>query len=111
MNTHSQDGLVLDSIQDRLVARGPKGELLPLISGQESLEELRLMIIQISHACSAKKSWECPFHIMGTLSYDSLTSLVNRLPREACLDLFRMELDSRSKYGVSCEVKCLETTR
>ncbi|MEI8289463.1 MAG: hypothetical protein WCH99_08305 [Verrucomicrobiota bacterium] len=100
------------SIRDRSAAREPKDELLPLISGHESLEELRQMIIQFSLACQANENrTECPFHIMGTLSYSSLSTLVNSLTRTACVDLFQLELESRSKPGVPCEVKCQKVTR
>jgi hypothetical protein len=34
---------------------------------------------------------------MGTLSLTSLTTLVNSLSREACLDLFKMEQNCRSQ--------------
>ena len=82
---------------------------MPLISGQESLEELRQMVIEFCHVCPAKQiHLECPFHIMGTLSRDSLASFVNSLTRQACVNLFQLELDCRSKYGTPCAPKSQE---
>ena len=110
MNTNGQYGQDRDSVQARLAARGPEGELLPLITGQESLEELRQMIIRFSHVCPAKQiHMECPFHIIGTLSHTSLAALVNGLTREACVNLFQLELDCRSKYGAPCAPISQET--
>jgi len=74
-----------------------------LITGQETLEELRNLIIQFSQACPAKQThFQCPFFIIGTLSYASLTKLVNNFPREACLDLFQMEWNCRSQAMAPC---------
>ena len=91
-------------MQNRLAARGPNGEPLALITGKESLEELKSMVLQFSQACPAKQaSLECPFHIMGTLSHATLTTLVESLSRETCLDLFQMELDCRSQANSPCQ--------
>jgi len=85
-------------LQDRLAARGSKGEPLSLITGQESLAELQDLILQLSQACPAKQPHlQCPFFIIGTLSRASQTVLVNQLTHKACLDLFQMELDCRSQ--------------
>lgn len=76
---------------------------MSLITGQETLEELRNLIIQFSQACPAKQThFQCPFFIIGTLSYASLTKLVNNFPREACLDLFQMEWNCRSQAMAPC---------
>jgi len=80
---------------------------LSLISGQESLAELKDLILQVSQACRAKQTYfPCPFFITGTLSYASLTVLVNSLTRKACLDLFQMELVCRSQEVGPCSYKC-----
>jgi len=101
------NGQFRDGIQDRLATRGPAGEFLPLITGRESLEELRQLIIELSLACPAEPCRSaCPFHVMGTLSHASLTTLVNSLPRKACEDLFQMELESRSQAAAPCATQC-----
>lgn len=109
MNTNGQNGQYLSSVQARLAARGPEGVFLPLVAGQESLEELRQMVIEFCHVCPAKQiHLECPFRIMGTLAHDSLAALVNSLTREACVNLFQLELECRSKYGAQCALKSQE---
>ena len=98
------DGQFAETIQNRLSTRGPGGEALSLITGQESLDELRKLIIEFSQACPAKQTHlPCPFHIMGTLSHDSLASLANNLSRESCLELFQMEQDCRSQTTAPCQ--------
>jgi len=84
------------TLVDRLAARGPAGELLSLITGQESVEELRELIIELSQDSLVQPNQlHSPFHIIGTLSYASMTTLVNNLSHKACLELFRMELECR----------------
>ncbi len=100
------DGQIKDAAQERLAACGPQGQALSLITGQESLEQLRELIIQYAASCPANETHlVCPFHIMGTLSYSSLTTLVNRLPRQACLDLFEMEQRCRSQCVIPFAAK------
>jgi hypothetical protein len=92
-------------IESQLPAKVPGGEVLSLITGQESLEELRLLVVEFSQACPVKKTnLACPFHIMGTLSHASLATLANSLSRESCLALFKMELDCRSQSNSPCEL-------
>jgi hypothetical protein len=96
-------GLSTETLAGRLATRGAAGEVLSLITGQEPLNELRRLILQFSQACPAKQAHlQCPFHIMGTLSNASLTTLVNSLPRETCVDLFKMEQDCRSQFAAPC---------
>ena len=96
-------GSHVDQIQARLLKKDAQGNPLSLIAGQESLEELRKLIIEFSQACPAKqKHLQCPFFIMSSLSYGSLTNVVNNLPRAACLDLFQMELDCRTQAMAPC---------
>ncbi len=44
-------GQVTETIPERLTARGSRGELSSLITGAESLEELKQLIIAYSQAC------------------------------------------------------------
>ena len=84
--------------QDWPVDPGLAGQARPLITGQETLSELRQLIIDYSQASPANQMFQTgPFHIMGTLSLASLTTLVNSLSREACLDLFKMEQNCRAQ--------------
>lgn len=87
---------------DWLPPMRPVDEPMPLLTGHESLDELRRKIIKFSQAGSARQTQsQGPFRIMGSLSYDSLTTLVNSLSREACLDLFRMEQNYCLHFGAS----------
>ena len=83
--------------QDRRALCEPADQAYSLITGQEALGELRRLIIDYAQAGPANKTHQAgPFHTLGTLSYASLTTLVNSLPREACLDLFKMEQNCRA---------------
>jgi len=85
-----------ETIQMRLAGRGLQGEPLSLISGKETLEELRELIIEFSEDCpSGHNHPHCPFCVMSGLSYDSLANLVNHMSRENCLNLFEQELQCR----------------
>jgi hypothetical protein len=96
------NGLIAETIKDRLTARGPGGEPLSLLTGQETLAELRNLIIQFSRECpEGRRNPGCPFCMMSGLTDASLTNVVNRLSREACVDLFQMELDRRSQAEAS----------
>lgn len=89
---------IQDRIQERLAARGPEGKPLSLLTGQETLAELRNMIVELSReGPTGLENPGCPFRMMSGLTYASLTNLVNHMPREACVDLFEMELNCRSK--------------
>ena len=92
-----------EKIQRRLAARGARGEPLSLITQRETLAELREMILEFSEACPAGQNHpHCPFRIMAGLSYDSLVSLINHLPQEACVNLFDQELACRSQADALC---------
>lgn len=85
-------------LRKRMEARGPLGEHLSLITGQETLEELKSMIIYLSQECPVHKSHpHCPFRVMSGLSYSSVTLLVKGMPHESCVNLFELELNYRSK--------------
>jgi len=86
-----------ENIRNQLAARGAGGEAWSLITGQEPLEELRRLIINYAQAGPADQTHRAgPLHTLGTLSYASLTTLVNSLSREACLGLFMMEQNCRA---------------
>jgi hypothetical protein len=83
-------------LRKRMVARGPNGEHLSLLAGNESLAELQAMIIEFTQLCPAGKNHDhCPFHMLSGLSYASLTRLVNNMSHESCLDLFEQERNCR----------------
>jgi hypothetical protein len=84
------------TLADQLAARGQAGEPLPLITGQESVEELRQLIIELAQSSLVQPNLHSPFHIIGRLSHESMTALINNLSRKNCLELFRMELECRT---------------
>ena len=103
MQTNGQ----VQTIEDRLAARGPRGEHLSLLTGQETLEELRYLIIQLSTRCRDQPNQpQCPFRLLSSLSYAAMTSMVKDLPRITCLDLFQMELECRSQPDSACSLIC-----
>ena len=104
MNTSDKE------IKGRLAASGSWGEPLSLITGQETVEELREMIIAFAEACpTGQNHIFCPFRILSGLSYDSLTNLVRHISRESCVGLFEQELACRSRADAACR-KGLATT-
>ena len=95
-----------NEIQTRLITRGPQGEALSLITGRESVEELRELIIDFSEACPAGQNHpHCPFRILSGLSFVSLENLVKNMPRETCINIFDQELKCRSQARLPCQRK------
>ena len=87
----------------RLTSRGSQGEPLSLITGKESVEELRELIVDFSEACPAGQNHpHCPFRILSGLSYDSLEKLVKSMPRETCVAFFEQELKCRTQADLRC---------
>ena len=90
-------------LEKRFVARNSRDELHRLIDGAESDQELRELIIRLVLRCAVDKShFGCPFRILAGLSYASMTSMVNTLPRATCLSLFEMERDCRAAHDAEC---------
>ena len=85
-------------LQIRIAARGSGGQHLSLLTGSESLEELKRAIIHLCQACPASQNHVyCPFRILSGLSHASMTNLVNKMPMASCLNLFEMELNCRAQ--------------
>ena len=79
---------------------------MSLLAGDETLEELREMIIEFSEACPIGRNHPyCPFRILSGLSYDSLTNLVSTMSRDTCIALFEQELKCRSQAETPCRNK------
>src|ERR1017187_8979117 len=87
----------------RVAARGPQGEHLSLISGNETLEELKSLILFLCQECPAGQNHpHCPFRVMSGLSHASVTRLVKGMPRESCENLLELELNCRSQNELPC---------
>jgi hypothetical protein len=68
-----------------------------LISGDETVEELRKAIGQISHHCPLDKVHEkCPFRMFGLLNPQVRDNLINAMTIEACLHFFELERECRA---------------
>ena len=98
---YKANGQVMRTMQERMVASGPGEEPWSLLTGQETLAELRNLIVRFSQACpTEQRHFGCPFCILSGLSYASLTNLVRDLSQEVCLDLFKQASEFHSKDGV-----------
>ena len=87
---------------DRLSVREPNCGPLPLPTGEETLEELREMILRFTVTCPSNQNHpHCPFRSMSTLSDGLLKDLVSKIPRENCLGLFELERQCRDQAETS----------
>lgn len=82
-----------------------------LFTGQESVEELRNLIILMTAGCSnSSGSADCPLRILSGLTYDSMANWVNSLSRADCLDLIYQAYIADCKTKSSCR-RIRERTR
>lgn len=89
------------AIRSRLTTKGPDGKLLPAITGTESDEELRNLVIGCVANCPLKQQhFNCPFRIMSGLTPDSLNQVVSNLKRQDLIFLFEMECETRNATGI-----------
>ena len=70
----------------------------PLLTGRETLAELREMILlrTLSYFTSRNHP-EGPFQLLSRLTYTSMANIVNHLPYANCVDLFAMEQACRAR--------------
>lgn len=91
------------AVAKRVTTLGEDGKYLPAITGDESLEDLREMILHMSEACPlGQNCMYCPFRIMQGLSSTTLEELITGLDRLGCLDLFAMEHACRNDPQGKC---------
>ena len=87
----------------RATAKDANGRLLLLVTGEETDQALKDLIMQICLQCPLNLAhFHCPFHILGSLSHTSLNSTVQGMSREACLNLFELELECRTSHAGEC---------
>ena len=96
----------MEKYKKRLLAQGPGGKFSSLVSGQESEQEVKRVIFRLvqefqhqQHCPAGKAHPECPFRIMAGLSHASVKDLVHSMPLQDCLELFEMELASRTNHA------------
>ena len=93
----------MNTLQHRLAAKGLGGGPLSLLTGTETLAELRNLIINYSEACPEGLHYpHSPFRMLSGLSYASLCNLVNHLPYDTCVSLFDQELECRAAAVLGC---------
>jgi hypothetical protein len=69
-----------------------------LISGDESVEELRGLISKLSYRCPLGQAHaKCPFRMFGLISANVRENLINAMTREACVHFFELERECRSE--------------
>jgi hypothetical protein len=79
------------------LTKGPDGQLLSAITGEETDDELRELIFCLAERCPVgKKHPHCPFCMLGGLSLNSLRTYATSLNRRALLDLFDLERNCRN---------------
>jgi hypothetical protein len=93
-------------IRKRLEATGVAGEPLSLLTGKETLAELKRMILVLCQVCPGGRNHpHCPFRVLSGLSHFSASRLIQAMPRESCLHLFEMELQCRSQNETPCRTQ------
>jgi hypothetical protein len=88
----------------RSAARNSQGDLLSLVDGGETDQELKDLVVQLALKCPQNNAhFQCPFRILGGLSYTSMNSIVQTMSRKACLSLFELERECRVSYAADCQ--------
>jgi len=90
-------------LQQRSLVRGPKGELLSWLTGDETEADVRKLIVNIVEECQysrlcpiGKAHMGCPFCALAGLSYRSMKDMVDTMSMDDCLKLFEMEITCRA---------------
>lgn len=96
-------GILFTELLERASVKDSIGEPLMLINGDESTEDLKDLILQLTQRCPlGDDHFHCPFQILSGLTPASIARTVQGLTREACLQLFEMELECRKLHPVEC---------
>jgi hypothetical protein len=73
---------------------------LSAITGHESDEELRELVLEFCRRCPAHMQHNhCPFHLLGGLPPDTLKNLVKDMNRQTMLYLFESEQRLRNQLA------------
>jgi len=87
-----------DILKQRMTTRGPDGNLLSAITGQETDVELRRLLLEFSRQCPLSFTHpHCPFCMLGGLSRTSLENLAYGMKRPAIIFLFDTERELRNE--------------
>ena len=72
--------------------RDARGCCPPVVTGAESEEQLRELVLQISTNCSALGTGQqCPFQLLAGLSWSSLRTTLDQMKHSQLLGLFELE--------------------
>jgi hypothetical protein len=94
-------GISHSILVERAATKGPQGESLSFINGDESEADLKELIVTLTRRCPLGNThFQCPFRILSGLSYASIIRTVQGLPHEACLQLFEMERECRASLTI-----------
>lgn len=93
-------GNLLKQLADKVASREPEENPAMLVSGQETTENLKDLIIELTQQCPwGNNHFQCPFRILSGLTHGSIIRTVQALSRESCLELFKMERECRAIYA------------
>jgi hypothetical protein len=80
----------------RAKTRGASGELLSFATGQESLDELQDLCLQLASKCPIDRDHHaCPFRMLGKLPIYSVKNLISEMSETDLRELLTMELICR----------------
>jgi hypothetical protein len=91
-------------VATRLLTRGPDGRFLSVLTGEETDDELRALVVLFSQGCPARQHHSgCPFRSFKHLYHVSLTCLINGMTRKALVSLIELECEVRNNnVAASC---------
>ena len=93
-------GILFSKLAKRATETDLQGNPLLLVNGDESVEDMKNLIIQLSEKCPLDKNHvHCPFRILSGLTTVSIVRTVQGLSRHSCLRLFEMERKCRSTHA------------
>lgn len=96
-------GILLSELVQKATVKDSMGNPVMLVNGDETLEDLRDLIIQLTDKCPLGKShFSCPFRMLSGLTPGSINRTVQSMSRESCLQLFVMELECRTAHADNC---------
>jgi hypothetical protein len=80
----------------RAQTRGVNGEFLSFATGQESLDELQSLCLQLTSKCPIDRDHHaCPFRMLGKLPVYSVKNLISGMSETDLRELLTMELICR----------------
>jgi len=86
-----------DLIATRLLSRGANGKFLSTITSDETVGELRALVVRLAHECPlCQHHFGCPFRSLHQLYHITLQAWLHGMSRAALLGLFELEYEARN---------------